>query len=89
MSLELTTIRLPHLDGKGRDVSVMTEYLSNNGKERGSNLPANGQIELKPEILLRFNTQAPLLTTVRVKNGTQIQLPAPQGPAFEARPSSN
>lgn len=89
MSLEITTIRLPHPDGKGRDVSVVTEYLSNNGKGRGGNLPASGQIELKPETVLSFETQAPLITTVWLKNGTQIQLPAAQGPALENRPNSN
>jgi hypothetical protein len=37
LSLELTTIRLQQPDGKGQDVGIVTEYLSSNGKGRGSN----------------------------------------------------
>jgi hypothetical protein len=37
MTLELTTIRLPQPDGKGQDVAIVTEYLSSDGKGRGSN----------------------------------------------------
>jgi BON domain len=126
LSLELTTIRLPQPDGKGQDVGIVTEYLSSNGKGRGSNTAAKagggaavgaiigalagggtgaaigaasggalglganaitsgGQIELKPEALLRFQTAAPFTTIVYEKNGVQIQLPAAPGPALKVR----
>jgi BON domain len=126
LALEITTIRLPQPDGKGQDVGIVTEYLSSNGKGRGSNTAAKagggaaagtiigaiagggpgaaigaasggalglganaitsgGQIELKPEALLRFQTAAPLTTTIYEKNGVQIQLPAAPGPAPKAR----
>lgn len=48
-------------------------------------ITSGGQIELKPEALLRFQTAAPLTTTVYQKNGIQIQLPAAQGPALKVR----
>jgi BON domain len=126
LSLELTTIRLPQPDGKGQDVGIVTEYLSSNGKGRGSNsaakagggaavgaiigalagggtgaaigaasggglglganaITSGGQIELKPEALLRFQTAAPFTTIVYEKNGVQIQLPAAPGPALKMR----
>jgi BON domain len=126
LALEITTIRLPQPDGKGQDVGIVTEYLSSNGKGRGSNTAAKagggaaagaiigalagggpgaaigaasggalglganaitsgGQIELKPEALLRFQTAAPLTTTIYEKNGVQIQLPGAPGPALKVR----
>ena len=89
MSLEITTLRLPQLDGKSRDVPVVTEYLSNNGQPHGSNVAPSGQIEVKPQTVLRFQTQAALITSVWIKNGTQVQLPAAQDPVLDSRPSSN
>jgi hypothetical protein len=124
--LEVTTIRLPQPDGKGQDVGIVTEYLSSNGKGRGSNTAAKagggaaagaiigalagggsgaaigaasggalglganaitsgGQIELKPEALLRFQTAAPFTTTIYKKNAVQIQLPAAPGSALKVR----
>jgi len=129
LALELTTIRLPQPQNQPQDVAILTEYLSSNGKGRGTNTAAKtgggaaagaiidalagggtgaaigaasggalglganaitsgGQIELKPETLLRFQTAAPLTTTVYQKNGIQIQLPAAQGPALKVRPLS-
>lgn len=129
LALELTTIRLPQPQGQPQDVGILTEYLSSNGKGRGTNTAAKagggaaagaiigalagggtgaaigaasggalglganaitsgGQIELKPETLLRFQTAAPLTTTVYQKDGIQIQLPAAQGPALKVRPLS-
>jgi hypothetical protein len=102
LALEITTIRLPQPDGNGQDVPIVTEYLSSNGKGRGSNTAAKaggdaalglgtnaitsgGQIELKPEALLRFQTATPLTTTIYEKNGVQIQLPAAPGPALKVR----
>jgi hypothetical protein len=89
MSLEITTLRLPLLDGKSRDVPVVTEYLTNNGQAHGSNVAPSGQIEVKPQTVLRFQTQAALTTSVWIKNGTQLQLPAAQDPILDSRPSSN
>jgi hypothetical protein len=89
MALEITALRLPQLDGKSRDVPVVTEYLTNNGQPHGSNVAPSGQIEVKPQTVLRFQTQAALTTTVWMKNGTQIQLPAAQDPVIDSRPSSN
>ncbi len=89
MSLEITTLRLPQLDGKSRDVPVVTEYLTNNGQAHGSNVAPSGQIEVKPQTVLRFQTQAALITSVWIKNGTQVQLPAAQDPVLDSRPSSN
>jgi len=89
MALEITTLRLPQLDGKSRDVPVVTEYLTNNGQPHGSNVAPSGQIEVKPQTVLRFQTQGALSTTVWIKNGTQIQLPAAQDPVLDSRPSSN
>src|ERR1035438_6429914 len=89
MALEITTLRLPLLDGKSRDVPVVTEYLTNNGQPHGSNIAPSGQIEVKPQTVLRFQTQTPLITTVWIKNGTQLQLPAAQDPVLDSRPSSN
>ena len=88
MALEITTLRLPQLDGKSSDVPVVTEYLTNNGQPHGSNVASSGQIEVKPQTVLRFQTQAALTTTVWMKNGTQIQFPAAQDP-LDSRPSSN
>jgi hypothetical protein len=52
-------------------------------------ITSGGQIELKPETVLRFQTAAPLTTTIFQKNGIQIQLPAAQGgPALKLRPVS-
>ena len=51
-------------------------------------ITSGGQIELKPETLLRFQTAAPITTTVYQKNGIQIQFPAAQGPALKVRPLS-
>jgi BON domain len=89
MSLQLTSIRLPHLDGTGRDIPIVTQYLTNNSQARGGNLTPAAQIEIKPQTVLTFLTQAPFLTTIWVKNGTQantwvrdgtqIQLPAAPG----------
>ena len=89
MALEITTLRLPQLDGKSRDVPVVTEYLTNNGQAHGSNVAPSGQIEVKPQTVLRFQTQTPLITSVWIKNGTQVQLPAAQDPVLDSRPSSN
>jgi hypothetical protein len=89
MALEITTLRLPQLDGKSRDVPVVTEYLTNNGQPHGSNVAPSGQIEVKPQTVLRFQTQAALTTTIWTKNGTQVQLPAAQDPVLDSRPSSN
>ena len=89
MSLEITTLRLPQLDGKSRDVPVVTEYLTNNGQPHGSNVAPSGQIEVKPQTVLRFQTQSPLITSVWLNNGTQIQLPAAEDPILDSRPSSN
>jgi hypothetical protein len=44
-----------------------------------------GQIELKPESLLRFRTAAPIITTIYQQNGLQINLPAAAGPALKPR----
>ena len=89
MALEITTLRLPLLDGKSKDVPVVTEYLTNNGQPHGSNVAPSGQIEVKPQTVLRFQTQSPLITSVWIKNGTQLQLPAAQDPVLDSRPSSN
>jgi hypothetical protein len=89
MSLELTTLRLPLLDGKSRDVPVVTEYITNNGQPHGSNVAPSGQIEVKPQTVLRFQTQTPLITTVWIKNGTQLQLPPAQDPVLGSRSSNN
>jgi hypothetical protein len=70
MALEITTLRLPLLDGKSRDVPVVTEYLTNNGQPHGSNVAPSGQIDVKPQSVLRFQTQAALTTAVWTKNGT-------------------
>jgi BON domain len=50
-----------------------------------SAITSGGQIELKPEALLRFRTAAPLSTTVYQENGVQIKLPAAVGPALKPR----
>jgi hypothetical protein len=89
MALEITTLRFPLLEGKSRDVPVVTEYLTNNGQPHGSNVAPSGQIEVKPQTVLRFQTQAALITSVWIKNGTQLQLPAAQDPVLDSRPSSN
>ncbi len=89
MALEITTLRLPQLDGKSRDVPVVTEYLTNNGQPHGSNVAFSGQIEVKPQTVLRFQTQSPLITSVWIKNGTQLQLPAAQDPVLGSQPRSN
>jgi hypothetical protein len=55
----------------------------------GSNaVTAGGQIELHPETLLRFRTAAAVTTTAYKKNGVQIQLAAPSGPALLPRAAS-
>jgi BON domain len=89
MALEITTLRLPLLDGRSRDVPVVTAYLTNNGQPHGSNVAPSGQIEVKPQTVLRFQTQAALITSVWIKNGTQLQLPAAQDPVLDSRPSCN
>ena len=48
-------------------------------------IASGGQIELKPEALLRFQTATPFITTIYEKNGVQIQLPAAPGPALKVR----
>lgn len=68
---------------------MVTEYLTNNGQPHGSNVAPSGQIEVKPQTVLRFQTQNPLITTVWTKNGTQVQLPAAQDSMLDSRPSSN
>ena len=65
------------------------DSLTNNGQPHGSNVAPSGQIEVKPQTVLRFQTQTPLITTVWIKNGTQVQLPAAQDPVLDSRPSSN
>jgi hypothetical protein len=50
-----------------------------------STITSGGQIEWKPETLLRFQTAAPFTTTIFKKNGVQIQLPAAPGPALKVR----
>jgi hypothetical protein len=44
---------------------------------------SGGQIELKPESLLRFRIAAPLTTTVYQQNGVQLTLPPAAGPAVK------
>jgi hypothetical protein len=37
LSLELMSVRLPEPDGRGEDVGIITDYLSSEGKGRGTN----------------------------------------------------
>jgi hypothetical protein len=48
-------------------------------------ITSGGQIELKPEALLRFQIAAPFTTTIYKKNGVQSQLPAAPGTALKVR----
>jgi hypothetical protein len=58
---------------------------SGGGLGLGSNaITRGGQIELKPESLLRFKTAAPITATVYSKGGKQIELPA-VSPALQQR----
>jgi hypothetical protein len=59
---------------------------SGGGLGLGTNaITSAGQIELKPESLLRFRIAAPVITTVYQQNGLQVRLPAAAGPALKPR----
>jgi BON domain len=63
------------LAGGGTGAEIGTA--SGAGLGLGANaVTSAGQIELRPESLLRFRTAAPLTTTVYQQNGVQIKLPA-------------
>jgi hypothetical protein len=51
-------------------------------------ITSGGQVELKPESLLRFRTAEPLVTTIYQQNGVQVRLPAAAGPARKPRGKS-
>jgi hypothetical protein len=63
--------------------------LAGGGLGAGANAITRGQeINVRPETLLRFRTAAPLQVTVMMRGNMQVQMPAPAGPALQARPAA-